>query len=75
MYDIYNEQGVLIQSTENPQWQAYDELAKSFYCVFEKDARAILIMPEDENQESYYANLEGKSGYSWLTRTVRVTKR
>lgn len=74
MYDIY-ENGSLIQSTESPQWQAYDEKAQSFFCVHEAEAGAILIMPEAEGEESFYANIEGKAGYSWLTRTVEVRKR
>lgn len=74
LYDIY-ENGKLIQTTEYPQWQAWDEEVKSFYCVLEKDAKAILIMPEKEGEESFYANIEGISGYSWLTRTVEVRKK
>ena len=74
MHDIY-ENGTLILSTQYPQWQAYDEKVKSFYCVLEADARAILIQPEEEGAESFYANIEGKDGYSWLTRTVEVRKR
>ena len=73
MYDIY-ENGTLIQTTEYPQWQDYDEKVKSFYCVLEPDAKAILIRPEDEGAESFYANIEGKVGFFWLKRTVRVVK-
>ena len=75
MYDIIDENGQLIVSTEYPQWQAWDEQAQSFYCTFEKDAHAILVRPEEENAESFYANIEGKDGYPWLTKTVRVVKR
>lgn len=71
MYNIY-ENGILIQTVDEPMWQAYDERAESFYCVEENEARAILI--QIENEEPYYANIEGKEGYSWLTRTVTVQK-
>lgn len=64
-----------MQTTEYPQWQDYDEKVKSFYCVDEINAKAILIRPEEEGAESFYANIEGKIGFPWLTRTVSVVKR
>lgn len=74
MYRIYDEQGSLIQTTDSPQWQAYDQKAQSFYCVAEEDAKALLIVPETEGADSYYANIQGIEEYSWLTKTVRVVK-
>lgn len=72
MYFIY-ENGLLILQTQFPNWQAYDEVMRSFYCVDEVNAQAILIQMED-GTEPFYANLEGKEGYSWLIRTVSVVK-
>ena len=73
MYDIY-ENGTLIQTTEYPQWQNYDGKVQSFYCTDEENARAILVTSDDEG-DSFYANIEGKAGFGWLTRTVQVIKR
>lgn len=72
MYLIF-ENDKLIGGTAFPNWQAYDEVMQSFYCVDEANARAILIQMED-GTDSFYANLEGKEPYSWLDRTVAVVK-
>ena len=73
MYYIYKD-GVLVQTTELPNWQAYEPKAQSFYGVQEKDAHAVLVKPDDEAVESFIANIEGIEGYSWLTETVTVTQ-
>lgn len=73
MYYIY-ENGVLIQTTDLPDWQAYEPKAESFYGVQEEDAHAVLVRPDDEGAESFVANIEGIEGYSWLNHTVTITK-
>ncbi len=73
MYYVYDVNNQLIQTTQYPGWQAYDPKVESFYATTEEKARALLVMPETEGSESYYANVEGKEGYPWLAYTVKVT--
>ena len=71
MYEIYDENGVLILVTDSPAWQKYDPIVQSFYAVTEDEAEAIHV-PQEE--ESFYANIKGRESYSWLPRTVTVKK-
>lgn len=73
MYEIYENEN-LIQTTDYPQWQNYDGKVQSFYCTDEENARAILVTFDNE-EDSFYANIEGKEGFIWLTRAVKVIKR
>ncbi len=73
MYEIYENEN-LIQTTDYPQWQNYDGKVQSFYCTDEENAQAILVTSDNE-EDSFYANIKGKEGFSWLTRTVKVIKR
>lgn len=71
MYYIYSKDGVLLETTDNPAWQNYDYKIGSFYATEEADAKALLL--SGENNELYYANIEGIEEFPWLTETVTVT--
>lgn len=73
MYYIY-ENGVLIQTTALPDWQAYEPKAQSFYGVQEEDAQAVLVRPDDEGEESFISNIKGIEAYPWIPRTVEISK-
>ena len=62
-----------VMETEYPIFEDYDEKVQSFYVVDEAHARAILVRPEGDHQfESYDANIQGREGFPWLEKTLRM---
>ena len=72
---IIRENGVVLQQSELPTFEIEDKTSYHAF-VYEPDfekARAVMVQPDD-GSESFHANIKGKEGYSWLTRTVTVQK-
>lgn len=75
LYKFYDENNQIVMETEFPIFEDYDPICQSFFVAEEADARAILIRnDEQEGFENYHANLEGREGFTWLTKTVRMEK-
>ena len=74
IYRFYDGE-TLVMATQYPIFEDYDPKVQAFYCVSEDKAKAILVRPEgDEDFETYHANIEGKEGFPWLRKTLRMEK-
>ena len=75
MYKFYDENNNLVMETDYPVFEDYDPVCQSFFVTDEEKARAIQIRnDEQEGFESYHANIEGREGFPWLEKTVRMEK-
>lgn len=73
---IIRENGVVLQQSELPTFEVEDKTSYHSF-VYEPDfakARAVMVQPDDVEQESFHANIQGREPYDWLERTVEVVE-